>query len=242
MTSPSRSPQKPFTKRPVRWTTRPGRFRSANARPWCSPSARCVRFARPSVRAVAVVTAAGSAERFGGKKLLTPIDGEPLLDHTIDALLDGGVAEVIVVVGKDGRTELERDVNAMLDPRVRAVENPDPSRGMFSSIQEGVAQAQGDAILVMPGDMPFVSPDTVRAVIETFERRPAIVSPRYRGKRGHPIALPPSLRDEIRAADPRTTLHDVIHRHTEMRVDVEVEDQGIVRDVDTAADLRAPGR
>ena len=117
------------------------------------------------MRAVAVVTAAGSAERFGGKKLLTPIDGEPLLDHTIDALLDGGVAEVIVVVGRDARVELERDVNAMLDPRVRAVENPDPSRGMFSSIQEGVAQAQGDAILVMPGDMPFVSPDTVRAVI-----------------------------------------------------------------------------
>jgi molybdenum cofactor cytidylyltransferase len=192
------------------------------------------------VRAVAVVTAAGSAERFGGKKLLTPIDGEPLLDHTIRALLEGGAAEVIVVVGRDARAELERDVNAMLDARVRPVENPDPSRGMFSSIQEGMAQAQGDAILVMPGDMPFVAADTVRAVIEAFERTPAIVSPRYRGKRGHPIALPPSLRDEIRAADPRATLHDVIHRHTEMRVDVEVEDRGIVRDVDTAADLRAP--
>src|SRR5437762_451275 len=112
MTSPSRSPQKPFTKRPVRWTTRPAPSRSASARPWCSPSARCVRCVRPSVRAVAVVTAAGSAERFGGKKLLTPIDGEPLLDHTIDALLDGGVAEVIVVVGRDARLELERDVDA----------------------------------------------------------------------------------------------------------------------------------
>jgi len=189
------------------------------------------------VRAVAIVTAAGSAERFGGKKLLTPIDGEPLLDHTIDALLDGGVSEVIVVVGRDGRAELERDVNAMLDPRVRAVENPDPSRGMFSSIQEGVAQAQGDAILVMPGDMPFVSPDTVRAVIAAYERKPAIVSPRYHGKRGHPVALPGSLRDEIRAADPRATLHDVIHAHMHMRVDVEVSDPGVVRDIDRPEDL-----
>jgi len=189
------------------------------------------------VRAVAIVTAAGSAERFGGKKLLTPIDGEPLLDHTIDALLEGGVAEVIVVVGRDGRAELERDVNAMLDPRVRAVENPDPSRGMFSSIQEGVAQAQGDAILVMPGDMPFVSPDTVRAVIAAYERKPAIVSPRYHGKRGHPVALPGSLRDEIRAADPRATLHDVIHAHMHMRVDVEVSDPGVVRDIDRPEDL-----
>src|SRR5688572_24807584 len=134
------------------------------------------------MRAIAVVTAAGSAERFGGKKLLTPIDGTPLLDHTIRALLDGGVAEVIVVVGRDARAELERDVTAMLDPRVRVVENPDPSRGMFSSIQEGVAEAQGDAILVMPGDMPFVSPDTVRAVITVYAGTSAIVSPRYRGK------------------------------------------------------------
>jgi molybdenum cofactor cytidylyltransferase len=189
------------------------------------------------VRAVAVVTAAGSAERFGGKKLLTLIDGEPLLDHTIDALLEGGVAEVIVVVGGDARAELERDVNAMLDPRVRAVENPDPSRGMFSSIQEGVAQAQGDAILVMPGDMPFVSPDTVRAVIEAYTRKPAIVSPRYRGKRGHPVALPSSLRDEIRAADSRGTLHDVIHAHTDIRVDVDVDDRGVVRDIDRPEDL-----
>ena len=189
------------------------------------------------MRAVAVVTAAGSAERFGGKKLLTPIDGEPLLDHTIRALLEGGVAEVIVVVGRDARAELERDVNAMLDPRVRPVENPDPSRGMFSSIQEGVAQAQGDTILVMPGDMPFVSAETVRAVIEAYARKPGIVSPRYRGKRGHPVALPASLRDEIRAASPRATLHDVIHAHMTMRVDVDVDDRGIVRDVDRPEDL-----
>jgi molybdenum cofactor cytidylyltransferase len=189
------------------------------------------------MRAVAIVTAAGSAERFGGKKLLTLIDGEPLLDHTIRAVLDGGVTEVIVVVGKDARAELERDVNAMLDPRVRAVENPDPSRGMFSSIQEGVAQAQGDAILVMPGDMPFVSPETVRAVIAACERKPSIVSPRYRGKRGHPVALPASLRDEIREASPSATLHDVIHAHMDMRVDVDVDDRGIVRDVDRPEDL-----
>ena len=48
------------------------------------------------MRTVAVVPAAGSAERFGGKKLLTPIDGEPLLDRTISALLNGGVAQIIV--------------------------------------------------------------------------------------------------------------------------------------------------
>ena len=188
-------------------------------------------------RAVAVVTAAGSAERFGGKKLLAPIDGEPLLDHTIRSLLEGGVTEVIVVVGTDARPELERDVNALNDPRVRPVENPDPSRGMFSSIQVGVATANGDALVVLPGDMPYVRPETVRAVIAKFRERHAIVSPRYKGKRGHPVVMPLALRDEIAATAPTANLHDVIHHHQDERVDLDVDDPGVVRDVDTPADL-----
>jgi CTP:molybdopterin cytidylyltransferase MocA len=191
-------------------------------------------------RAVAVVTAAGSAERFGGKKLLVPVDGEPLLDHTIRSLLEGGVTEVIVVVGTDARRELERDVNAMNDSRVRPVENPDPSRGMFSSIQVGVATANGDALVVLPGDMPYVRPETVHAVIAKYRERPAIVSPRYKGKRGHPVVMPLSLRDEIAATSPSANLHEVIKHHQEQRVDLDVDDAGVVRDVDTPADLERP--
>jgi CTP:molybdopterin cytidylyltransferase MocA len=191
-------------------------------------------------RAVAVVTAAGSAERFGGKKLLVPVDGEPLLDHTIRSLLEGGVTEVIVVVGTDARRELERDVNAMNDSRVRPVENPDPSRGMFSSIQVGVATANGDALIVLPGDMPYVRPETVRAVIAKYRQQPAIVSPRYKGKRGHPVVMPLSLRDEIAATAPSANLHEVIKHHQDQRVDLDVDDAGVVRDVDTPADLERP--
>jgi CTP:molybdopterin cytidylyltransferase MocA len=188
-------------------------------------------------RAIAVVTAAGSAERFGGKKLLAQVDGEPMLDRTIRCLLEGGVSEVIVVVGNDGRAELERDVNAMNDARVRPVENPDPSRGMFSSIQAGVATASGDALLVLPGDMPFVRAATVKAVVDKYRERPAIVSPRYRGKRGHPVVLPLWLRDEIRDTPATANLHEVIKKHTDLRVDLEVDDPGINRDVDIPADL-----
>ena len=191
-------------------------------------------------RAVAVVTAAGSAERFGGKKLLAPVNGEPLLDHTIRSLLEGGVTEVIVVVSADARRELARDVSAMNDAHVRVLENADPSRGMFSSIQVGVASAVGDALLVLPGDMPYVRPETVRALIAKYRERPAIVSPRYNGKRGHPVVMPLSLRDEIAATTPTANLHDVIHHHQDERVDLEVEDAGVNRDVDTRADLERP--
>jgi len=203
------------------------------------PSARCARYAMPDqpLRAIAVVTAAGSAERFGGRKLLADIDGEPLLDRTISSLLDGGVSEVIVVVGTDSRQALERDVNAMNDARVRPVENHDPSRGMFSSIQEGVRTASGDVLLVHPGDMPFVKPQTVARIIAAWARTGGIVSPRHHGKRGHPVALPLGLRDEILATSPASNLHEVIKKHLAERTDLEVDDPGVNRDVDRPEDL-----
>jgi molybdenum cofactor cytidylyltransferase len=189
------------------------------------------------LRAVAVVPAAGSEARFGGRQLLTPINGAPLLDHTIRALLEGGVSEVIVVIGTDARSELERGVNALNDARVRPVENNDPARGMFSSIQEGLRSASGDALVVLPGDMPYVRPETVRLVLDSFERKRTIVSPRYRGKNGHPVALPLALRDEILATPATANLHDVLRRHRNDRVDLEVDDPGVVRDVDRREDL-----
>jgi CTP:molybdopterin cytidylyltransferase MocA len=189
------------------------------------------------LRAIAIVTAAGSAERFGGRKLLADVGGEPLLDRTIRSLLDGGVSEVIVVVGTDSRAELERDVNAMNDARVRPVENRDPSRGMFSSIQEGVRTASGDVLLVLPGDMPFVRPATIKRVIDEWTRTRGIVSPRHNGKRGHPVALPLELRDEILATPATSNLHEVIKKHLSERTDLEVDDPGINRDVDRPEDL-----
>jgi len=189
------------------------------------------------MRSVAVVPAAGNAERFGGKKLLTPIEGEPLLDRTIAALLNGGVDQIVVVVGPEA-DDLMRDVNAFSDPRVWPVVNPDPSRGMFSSLQSGMAEAEGDALLVLPADMPFVQSGTIAILLDVFGSRPAIVSPRYQGKRGHPVILPPTLRDEIRSADPAITLHDILKRHPDQRVDVDVQDRGVVRDVDVVEDLK----
>ncbi len=53
------------------------------------------------------------------------------------------------------------------------------------------------------------------------------------------MILPPALRDEIRAAEPTITLHDILKRHPDERVDVDVEDRGVVRDVDRPADLDA---
>ncbi len=191
-----------------------------------------------ALRSVAVVPAAGVGERFGGDKLLADIDGETMIDRTIASLLDGGVDEVIVVFGPEG-SSVQQDVSSLLDPRVRPDRNPDPSRGMLSSIQQGLRTAHGAALLVLPGDLPYVASSTVALLLETFGRATAIVSPRHRGKRGHPIVLPYALRDAVLAADPRSNLHEVLKPHAAQRLDVDVDDAGVVRDVDAPSDIGA---
>ena len=190
------------------------------------------------LRVAAVVTAAGSAERFGGDKLFVDIAGDPLIDLTIRALVNGGVDHVYVVVPP----LCERFVNtpmisARVDIDVHLLVNGEHAQGMFSSVKIGFAAADADAILVLPGDMPYVAHGTVRILIERFQGQPGIVSPRYRGKRGHPVVLPASLRREIQQEPYASNLHEVIKRHPDQRIDLEVDDPGITRDVDRPEDL-----
>ena len=184
---------------------------------------------------LAIVPAAGKAERFGRQKLLEPVGGEPLLNRTIRCLIDGGVDCVVVVASPAGGLE---GVPLLRDARVRVVTNVDPSRGMFSSIQTGLGAASGsDPILVLPGDMPFVTADTVAAVLEAARGHASPVVPRMNGRRGHPVALPGALGREILKADARSNLSDLLRVLGVERVDLDVADPGILRDVDVTADL-----
>jgi molybdenum cofactor cytidylyltransferase len=189
------------------------------------------------VSVIAVVLAAGESSRFGSQKLVAEVGGEPMLNRTIRCLLDGGVPDVVVVVGP--ASPLAPAVVPLLsDPRVRLVANPDPSRGMFSSIQTGcLAAAGGDPVLVLPGDMPFVRSRTVAAVLAKYREVQQVVSPRHDGRRGHPVALPPTVRNQILSADPASSLNLLLKADDNARAYLDVDDLGTVRDVDRREDL-----
>ncbi|HUF25153.1 MAG TPA: nucleotidyltransferase family protein [Vicinamibacterales bacterium] len=185
--------------------------------------------------AIAIVPAAGRAERFGGGKLIADIGGEPLLNRTLRSLLDGGVGHIVVVLAP-GATFVTVDL-LMNDPRVVRVINPKPARGMLSSIQIGLAAADGDPILVLPGDMPFVSSATVAAVLAAAVESGSIVSPSFQGRHGHPVALPARMREDIVQAESPSTLALLIASHAGERRAIDVDDPGVLRDVDTGQDV-----
>jgi molybdenum cofactor cytidylyltransferase len=183
---------------------------------------------------VAIVPAAGKGERFGGAKLVALIEDKVLIDLTIRSLLDGGVDCVIVVMAPGASLS---ESKLLEDRRVQTVVNEDPSRGMFSSIQTGLAVADGDPVVILPADMPFVQSRTVAAVLEACVRQGRFMVPIHDGRRGHPVAFPASLREAVLRASPNSTLKEALASARVDRVEWPVDDPGVLRDVDTREDL-----
>ena len=185
-------------------------------------------------RTAAVVPAAGQSARFGSRKLLADVGGVPLLERTLASLLQAGVGRVVVVVRAGDAFDA---VPSLADARVTTIVNLDPARGMFSSIQTGLAIAGGDVTLVLPADMPFVPASAVAAVAARAAETGSVVVPVHDGRNGHPIGIPRALCDRLLTLAPTTNLKDALAGFGQPTVRLEVADAGVLRDVDVPGDL-----
>jgi molybdenum cofactor cytidylyltransferase len=181
-----------------------------------------------------LILSGGASRRMGTPKALLPFQSETFLDRLIrifSAICD----PVIVVVGQHGdqiRSGIERGGEVLF-----AV-NPDPDRGMLSSLQCGLAMVppDADAALFLPVDHPQMALDTVQRIADRFLRdRAPVTVPVYRGEHGHPVCIARPLIDELLALPPEAKASDVIHRHVERTSYVDVQDPGVVTDVDDPA-------
>jgi CTP:molybdopterin cytidylyltransferase MocA/SAM-dependent methyltransferase len=183
----------------------------------------------------AVVLAAGAASRFGGVKLLAALGGRPVLQHVLDALDGQGLAEVVVVLG-DNADAIERAIEWRGERRVR---NPDPGRGLSSSLSVGLASISptAAAALIVLGDQPGLRADTVRALLAQADdpKRPVVV-PRYDGDAArNPVLLGRTAFELAQETSGDRGLGPVLASHPELIREVPVT--GSNPDVDTPADL-----
>ena len=167
-------------------------------------------------------------------KLLADVGGQPLLNRTLASLLDAGASPVVVVLAPNASLD---GVPLLGHASVRTATNRDPSRGMFSSIQCGLSVVTAGTIVVLPADMPFVRPATVSLLVRTSIETGAVVAPAFNGRHGHPVAIPGSLRDGLLMMPPDRSLKDAFLTLGEEPLLVDVDDEGVVRDVDVPADL-----
>jgi len=185
----------------------------------------------------AIVTAAGRSSRMGRPKALLDYRGQSFVARIAGELLACGVRPV-VVVGAAGDREL---ATAAARAGARYAVNPDPDRGMLSSVLAGFEALAEDrliAFLLWPVDYPAVRRETVAAILEAYRRaRCEIVVPVHAGHRGHPVLFDRTTFADLRAAPMEVGARAVVRAHAAGRVEVEVADPAIHDDIDTPEDL-----
>jgi molybdenum cofactor cytidylyltransferase len=191
----------------------------------------------------ALILSAGRSSRMGRTKALLPCppSGVSFVRHLATALLAGGAADVIVV-GRPGHAELEHEV-AEVTGRIRYVENPTADDGQLSSLLAGLNAADRPGVrgvLVAPVDIPLVLASTVGSLLSVFASSHApIVRATHGGVHGHPVVFSRAVFDELRRADPSRGAKVVVRAHEDAIINVEVDDPGVLRDVDTPEDYQA---
>ena len=185
----------------------------------------------------AIVLAAGASARMGRAKALLAAGDRSFVRRILDVLRDGGVGDT-VVVARPGDTAIAEEVAASGFGRL--VANPRAELGQLTSLLAGLEAIDGPAVpavLVTLVDVPLVTAATVRALCERVPQTSAqILRAVYHGRHGHPVIFKRALFDALRSADPKVGAKAVV-RAAPIE-DVEVDDAGVVEDVDTPDDYR----
>ena len=162
---------------------------------------------------IVLVLASGRGERFvasggRGSKLQALLAGQTVLAHTLAAVRASGLRWHVEDAGHPG---------------------------MGDSIAAGVrATASANGWLVLPGDLPLIAPASLRAVAEALQHA-AIVLPMHRGTRGHPVGFAREHGTALQALSGAEGAAAIVRGAQPFKL--EIDDPGIVTDIDTVADL-----
>ncbi len=186
-------------------------------------------------RVSAVILAAGASTRMGRAKQLLPLGGATLLARAIENVRAASLDEIVLVLGAEAEA-----IQPHLSPSLtQIVVNQAYRQGMASSLRLGLSHvdASSDAALIVLGDQPFLQPQTLSHIMDGyFKTRAPIVIPSYQGKRGNPVLLDRSVFFEVMALEGDTGCRAIFPNHLDEILKVEVEDPGILLDIDTQED------
>ena len=181
-----------------------------------------------------IVLAAGRSRRMGAdNKLLLPWGHRTVIEEVVGTAMTASLQELVVVVGHDG----ERVTRAVQAYPVIVAMNERFEEGLSTSVRAGVEAACSDThgYLFFPGDMPAVSTATVVELCRRFCEAgdESIAAPFTDGRRGNPVIFGRAYRDELLALTEDRGAGGLITANGANLIEVEVDDAGVHRDVDT---------
>ena len=195
-----------------------------------------------TTRGAVVILAAGRGERLGGvAKALLPLGDRCFLDMIVEIAAAAGADDCRVVVGAPFAEQVATAARAR---NARIIENPDPNRGMASSIACGFAALLDDSdaawALLWPVDHPRVVTATVAALIAdalAHDDCDAVI-PTFGDRGGHPVVVKRALWAALATCgDAPMGARSVLSVARVRRM--ACHDSGVIADVDVPADLQA---
>lgn len=188
-----------------------------------------------------VILGAGASSRMGRPKLLLPWKDTTIVGHLIRQWRELGAGQ-IAVVHRPNDASLAAELDRLGFPRADRIENPQPERGMFSSILCAASwPGWKDEIAtwaIVLGDQPHLRPETLRALLEFhFANADAVCQLEFDGHARHPVLLPRRAFKELKVSQAET-LKDFLKRTSVRSVQCSVDEPGLALDMDTPEDYK----
>lgn len=186
-----------------------------------------------------ILLAAGYSKRFGSNKLLqalpagSPQAGTPIALASARTFLDALPDSVAVV-----RPRAQKLAKILRDAGCNTVMCRNAGEGMGTSLAAGVrATPDAEGWIVALADMPFVRPDTIRTVAKALQEGASIAAPSFQGKRGHPVGFARRFYEELSSLRGEDGARQLLKQHPDWVTLFEVDDPGVLRDIDRPSDL-----
>jgi molybdenum cofactor cytidylyltransferase len=192
----------------------------------------------PNPPVSAVILAAGTSARMGRPKQLLPLDGTTVLARAIENVRSAGLLEIVLVLGASAEAIRGQLPQSLLED-LKVVVNQAYAQGMASSLREGLSalDPRSAAALIILGDQPLIRPQTIHQIMAGYHQSGAlVVIPAHQGKRGNPVLLSRSVFPEVTALQGDTGCRSIFANHLNAILKVEVEDPGILIDIDSQED------
>jgi molybdenum cofactor cytidylyltransferase len=188
---------------------------------------------------VGLLLAAGSASRFGSDKLRHALPhGVPIAVQAARPL-KAELTRVVAVV-RPGAEELPEFLRTE-GCEVVVCENA--AEGMGASLACAArAAGEADGYLVALGDMPFLRRTSIAAIRDALESGAPLVAPYFRTRRGHPVGIAGGFYKDLLSLQGDEGAKKLLAANERELVKIPIGDPGVIRDIDTPADLLPPLR
>ncbi len=184
-----------------------------------------------------ILLAAGRGNRFGADKLMQPLtEGRSVALAAADTLINALPGSIAVC-----RPEQSRLIEQLLEIGFRVETCEQADRGMgFTLATAACATGEQENLLIALADMPFIELATIQQIVAALEAGAKLVQPRYHGQPGNPVGLNYSFRQRLLAPQGDFGARQLLKQRAAEITYIDLDDPGILRDIDRPEDL--PGQ